>query len=177
MDFTITREKRTIFESIIESLIFSFFIYSIVAFFINKYPVFIEIVESGVSKQTYFRYNNSAFLIVIIVSIALPLILSFVCRYDLIMKLLRVLKITNKTSRKTTWNDAFLDGDTHVIINFSNGRRIYGWPKYYSEDPEKPLIYLHKPSWVEKDEFIDLDINGTLITEKQAIESIEFLKT
>lgn len=70
----------------------------------------------------------------------------------------------------------------HVIIDFENGRRIYGWPKYYSNTPENPYIFLHKPAWIEVDEeskenrFIDLDVEGILITPEQKIESIEFLR-
>jgi len=177
MDLTIVREKRNIFETIIEALIFSFFIYFLVSVIIRKFPVFIETIESDGSKFSYLRYDSIAFFAVIVVSLILPLIFSSAYNHDWSMKIIRKLKISQRTSRKSPWNDAFLDNNVHIIINFSNGRRIYGWPKYFSEDPEKPLIYLHNPSWIDNNSFIDLDINGILITDKQEIESIEFLKT
>jgi len=38
------------------------------------------------------------------------------------------------------WFDVFYDVKKHIIINFENGRRIYGWPVYYSNDPDKQYI-------------------------------------
>jgi hypothetical protein len=96
------------------------------------------------------------------------------------MKLARALRISKKTARSSVWFDVFSDKKTAIIINFENGRRIYGWPLYYSDNPEKPYIFLSKPAWIkkgkEKDEFIHLDIEGILITPEQKIESIEFLR-
>jgi len=94
----------------------------------------------------------------------------------LLMKLARNLRITMKTARASVWLDVFSDLDKHIIINFENGQRIYGWPMYHSSKPENPHIYLFNPAWIQEDEFVDLNIEGILITPKQKIDSIEFLK-
>jgi hypothetical protein len=178
MDLMITRDKRSPFEVIIESLIFSFFIYLIVSPFAGKYPVFIETVDNQGSKASYLKYDNAVFGWIVIISLILPLIASMVHNYDWVMKLFRKLKISQRTSRKSTWNDAFLSNDVHIVINFSDGRRIYGWPEYFSEDPGKPIIYLHNPLWIDaNNSFIESESNGILITDKMVIESIQFLKT
>ena len=56
-----------------------------------------------------------------------------------------------------------------------------GWPMYYSDDPDNPYVFLHRPAWVVEDpvggsKLIDLDDEGILITPEQKIESIEFMK-
>jgi hypothetical protein len=93
------------------------------------------------------------------------------------MKLARGLRISRKTARSSVWFDVFYDIRTHIIINFENGRRIYGWPMYYSNDPKNPYIFLFKPAWIQGNEFIHLDgLEGILITPEQKVESIEFLE-
>jgi hypothetical protein len=98
------------------------------------------------------------------------------------MKIARKLLITRRTARTSVWFDVFYDIKKHIIINFENGRRIFGWPMYYSNDPEKQYIFLHQPAWIVKDakkgeeKYVDLAIEGILITPEQRIESIEFLQ-
>ena len=58
---------------------------------------------------------------------------------------------------------------------------MYGWPNDYSDSQKNYFIYLTQPAWIiensktKKREYIDLDIDGILITSEQKIESIEFL--
>ena len=41
---------------------------------------------------------------------------------------------------------------------------------YYSNEPENPYIFLFKPAWINEDnEFVDLNIEGILITPEQKI--------
>ena len=83
---------------------------------------------------------------------------------------------SRRTARSSVWYDAFCDKRKPIIINFVNGRRIYGWPLYYSDTPESPYIFLFEPAWIENEKVIELDISGILITPEQKIESIEFLR-
>lgn len=38
-------------------------------------------------------------------------------------------------------------------------------------------IFLFKPAWIQGDKYIDLNVEGILITPEQKIESIEFLES
>ncbi len=91
------------------------------------------------------------------------------------MKFLRLIGVTRKTARDTVWLDVFTDKVKNVIINQKDGRRIYGWPEYYSNTPENGMIYLANPAWVDNGEYIDLDIDGIFLIAKDNIESIEFM--
>ena len=62
-------------------------------------------------------------------------------------------------------------------VRLSDGRRLFGWPLYYSNQPEEGLLYLYDPAWIDKDgKYIDLDAHGILLTRKDGIDSIVFTK-
>ena len=104
------------------------------------------------------------------------MVLSFVRTTDFHMKLARKLRITRRTSGPTVWVDVFDHLDKHIVIDFANGQRIYGWPMYYSDSPERPFIFLHRPYWIRNGKFVETELYGMLITPEQPIEAIEFLE-
>ena len=124
--------------------------------------------------------KGTSFLWLLLFSVGIASILGACIVNDWHMKFARLLRLTKKTARSSVWIDVFYDINRHVIINFKNGRRIFGWPKYFSDDPEKEYIFLHHPAWIVqedgKSKYIRLNIEGVLITPGQKIESIEFLK-
>ena len=80
-------------------------------------------------------------------------------------------------SHAYVWFDIFTDKKTYIIINFENGRRLYGWPEYYSDNPEDKSPFLCQAAWIDKEEkHIELDNKGILITPNEKIDTIEFLK-
>ncbi|MBA7514458.1 hypothetical protein ES705_06487 [subsurface metagenome] len=177
LDALIVRKAKKELGVIIEALIFSMFIYTIYSFISSESPVALD-----QSKQPIvYTYNSISFLWLSLLSIGFPVVLSFLVTNDLHMKVVRFLQISKRTARASVWFDIFSDMDTHIIINFENGRRIYGWPLYYSNEPHNPYIFLSEPAWIQEEnqeqKFIDLNIQGILITPEQKIESIEFLKS
>ena len=174
LDALVVRMEKKELGKIIEALIFSMIIYTIYSSISGsgKSPISLSKIE----ESTTLVYDSKSFLWLALLSLFIPLLLSFFITNDLHMKLARKLRITRKTARASVWFDVFSDLDKHIIINFENGRRIYGWPMYHSTKPENPYIFLFNPAWIQEDEFVDLNIEGILITPEQKIESIEFLK-
>jgi len=173
----IVREDDRELGKVTEALIFSLIIYTIHAAISLGNPISIQ--HSGESLS--FSYNSFSLFVLLGLSIVLPLVFGFCVTTDCHMRLARRFSLTRKTARNSVWHDIFCDKKTHVIINFADGRRLYGWPEYYSNDPKHQYIYLCRPAWIlfnektEKSSYVDLDINGILITPEQKIESIEFL--
>ncbi len=61
------------------------------------------------------------------------------------------------------------------MVTFADGRRLFGWPEYYSNDTDEGLLYVSDPAWVgDDDEYTDLGVHGILLTNKDSIESIVF---
>lgn len=168
----VVRKAKTELGRIIEALILSMLIYTIYSLISGVSPVTLNQIE----KSIVYSYDSKSFLWLGVLSLGIPAILSLLITNDLHMKLARFLWISRRTARSSVWFDVFYDIRKHIIINLEDGRRIYGWPLYYSNDPESPYIFLSKPSWVQEERFIDLDIEGILITPEEKIESIEFLK-
>ena len=171
LDALVVRMEKKELGKIIEALIFSMIIYTIYSSISGKSPISLSKIEGS----TTLVYDSKSFLWLALLGLFIPLLLSFFITNDLHMKLARKLRITRKTARTSVWFDVFSDLNKYIIINFENGRRIYGWPMYYSSKPENPYIFLFKPAWIQEDEFVDLNIEGILITPEQKIESIEFL--
>ena len=175
----IDREEKKELGQIVEALIFSMFIYTVYSFRYSKSPV---ILDQNKGTITY-SYDNASLLFLALLSVVIPAVLGFLVTNDYHMKLARKLGVSEQTARRSVWLDVFLDVKGHIIINFEDGRRIYGWPHYYSDNPDKPYIFLLKPAWIEEDEenqedkYIDLDgVEGILVTPEERIESIYFLK-
>ena len=173
----IVRMPKKELQKIVEALIFSLIIYTIHSLISNVKPISMNFETVPPS----FSYNSSSLLLLLFIAIVIPLVMGFMVTNDWHMKVARSLRITRKTARSSVWFDVFCDKKKHIIVNFENGRRLYGWPEYYSNTPENPCIFLSKPSWIMSDEetgenrYIDLDIEGILITPEQKIDSIEFL--
>lgn len=172
LDALVVRKEKKELGKIIEALIFSMLIYTIYSAVSGRSPIALNQIEKSIT----YSYDSKSFLWLGLFSIGIPVVLSFLITNDLHMKAARTLLISKRTARSSTWFDVFYDRKRDIIINFENGRRIYGWPEYYSEDPEKPYIFLHKPAWIKEEEFVDLNVEGILITPEQKIECIEFLK-
>jgi hypothetical protein len=177
LNIIVVRKEKNDFSKVVEALIFSLVIYTIYALVFKETPV---LFRDKLDKAIIFNWKSLAFLSIF--SVLFPMVVGANITNDMLMKVARFLRITKNTSRSSVWLDVFYDMKRHVIINFENGRRIYGWPMYYSREPDKPYVFLYKPAWVVEDEetkeqkFIELDLEGMLITPEQKIESIEFLK-
>ena len=89
---------------------------------------------------------------------------------------MRLLRITSKTSRLSVWNDVFDTKPHRVIVDFQDGRQVFGWVEYFSDYCYKPLIYLAQPQWIKKGKYIKTGLDGILITPDQKISFVEFLK-
>ena len=109
------------------------------------------------------------------ISFLVSVAISVSVKYDLHMKLLRKFKVTDRTSRANLWFDVFTDIKSYVIINFEDGRRLFGWPEYFSDDPNDKSLFLCQASWIDGEgKLIDLDNRGILITPNEKIDTIEF---
>jgi hypothetical protein len=169
----IRKEEKRELDSVVEALIFSMAIYTLFALTNQPNPIALNEQDGKFSVD----YNSIAFLVLTTFSLILPFVLAFVANNDFIMSIARKLKITKKTSRISVWHDAFYLKTPRVIINFVDGRRLFGWAEHYSDDPDKPFLYISQPQWINNNnKYIDLGLEGMLITPEQKINFIEFLK-
>ena len=164
---------------VLDALLFSFVIYLLVSAFVPWEPL-AQVRLSGGALTYLFSDNVTVILLSLGTLVCVPIIIGFIYFNDYIHTVLRKLKITTKTSRANTWNDAFLTQDRYVIITLKDGRRIRGYPTMFSTDPAEGFIYLYNPAWVNDDkkndgdrDYIESNCHGFLLN-REYIDLIEF---
>jgi hypothetical protein len=89
------------------------------------------------------------------------------------------LRITERTARRSIWNDIFqceASRDQIVQVELEGGRSILGVLKYYSDAAEDNSLYITQASWVDaKGETIPIPGAGILLTKNANIQSISLL--
>ncbi len=176
-----TRAKQTDLEKIIEALLFSFLIY--VSYGLirhNGMPVGIIHTASGDTFQ--FHRINLVWLTGLSFFFALLMIL-YVNKDG--ASFFRWVRLTERTSRNSIWNDTFQDvqqvvdpqAGSIVEVELGDGRRIMGAVKFYSDTAEECSVFLQSAAWISEDEQAEIPIRGPgiLLTSNAKIISVSFL--
>lgn len=162
-------------ERIIESLTFTFLIYVFVSLTYKWEPLAQTIkVDNEITYK--LSSNNSLIILTLIYMIIIPALWGAIVHYDIHMKLFRRIKLTDRTSRDTAWDDVFIDEKKrYLTIHLKDERRISGWPTYYSNNKEEGFIYLTKVAWItDENIYTETESHGILIS-KENIDLIEFM--
>lgn len=171
----VVRADKDNLSKIIEALVFSFLIYAVLSIAGQKSPVLLQALKTNETTTYSISYNAHVIIPITLMAVMFPLLLGFLTTTDIHMRLFRKLKLTNKTARDTIWLDVFTEQQRYVTVNLSDGRRIFGWPMYYSNNPEEGCLYLYNPAWIDDaGKYVNLEIHGMFLVKKDNIESIEF---
>ncbi len=85
-------------------------------------------------------------------------------------------RFVSRSSRSSVWSDAFHDRGGVLQVELGDGRRVIGWLRYYSDEPQDSSLFLEKANWVGEDSsLIPIDGPGILITKDLGINWVEFL--
>ena len=181
MESLIIRKERNQFNIIIEALVFSVIIYVTYSMIVNKNQI--------VFKNIFQSLEYKDFFILFGLSVLYGLLFGFLVFKDWFLKPLRYFGITKKTTGNTVW-DYILSGhgekDDCVIVDFSDGRKLFGHILNYSDYSDNQYLFLQRPIWIiEKNNrktkllpihYKDKGIEGILITPEMKIDSIQFFK-
>lgn len=182
VQFLAVRRKQSEFDKVIEALIFSLFLYLLtLPFFSFTLPIGWRPLDSQHPDiyQVVIIGKHLAWLT--IASIVLAILYSANINRDWAMSALRWMRVTERTGRKTIWNDAFQEIGGMVQVGISGERKILGWLRYYSDEAKDGSLFLESASWVRKD--VDgveseepIDGPGILLTKESGIEYVMFLE-
>jgi hypothetical protein len=64
---------------------------------------------------------------------------------------------------------------TYVVIEFKDGRRLYGWPSVWPSNFEKGHLYITDPSWIHVGGPVPLPHNDGVLVQVTEIAHVEFL--
>jgi hypothetical protein len=145
--YTLTAHPKTSeFERIVQALIFTVFLKILVT------PVPWVLRRIGSRWLSFGPWTADAELAWMTV-FALPLGLLFVwiSNGDVCHRFARKFGLTSRTSYPTEWYAAFAREQRWVILHLSEGRRLYGWPEEWPDQPDKGHFVIDQPEWVMED--------------------------
>ena len=151
----------------IEALIFSFFNYVIyVVLFGASLPI----------EWQPFEVHRWRVLFLAVMACCLGLIWGIVRSKDLVLRPLRAWGLTERTSRQSVWNDAFLSLEGTAQVGLKDGRNLIGGISRYSDADGERSLFLEDAYWVSEDgPLIPIPGRGILLTDKAEIEYVMFL--
>lgn len=176
-----TRAKQTDLEKIIEALLFSFLIY--VSYSLIRHsalPVIITQTPNGDAFQ--FHRINLIWLAGLSLFFAFLMVL-YVNKDG--ARFFRWIRLTERTSRSSIWNDTFQDvqqqvnpeAGSIVEVEIGDGRRVMGVVKFYSDTADECSVFLQSAAWIDEDATTEIPVNGPgiLLTGNAKITSVSFL--
>lgn len=93
-------------------------------------------------------------------------------------------RITTKTSLVSEWHSAFSLRDCYIILHFGDklgGRKLFGWPQEWPDDPKSGHFAITEPEWLVEDEGIytrvPLTSDEMLLVPSEHVLMIEFVKS
>ena len=166
-------------QRLIEAILFTIVITVTVAA-LSDAPLFARAITLadgtlGVAPGTW-----GAFALTTALAVLLPLPVAAVLSRDGHMKLARRLGVTLQTSRQSIWEEVFIEeGERFIVAHLTDGRRLQGFPMYWSPDPADGFVFLDRPAWIvwneaeARDEIVETGQYGTLL-HRSDTQFIEF---
>lgn len=184
--------KPSSFERIVQALIFTVLVQALLIVFR------ISTLAVGDKYYSFGVWNNEVeFVWSIIIAITSGLCITWCINNDFplflfrsdgeercsnsfkwLNKILRKIKLTDKTLHPTEWYTAFnSDPPRYIVLHLVGERRLYGWPRQYPDDPKNGHFLIEEAAWL-----LDDGSSAPLYSVKQVlisaseVERIEFLK-
>ena len=159
---------------IAEALILSLLIYVIYYSIYQESPIYFDTHKMSIKSTSWW-----AFILLFACSFLLPIAIGYLHNFDLYMRLLRRIKVTNETGAFDVWGDVFSKKYRSIIVNLEDGNRLQGWAEYASSTYQERFIYVCEPRWiVEHDDTLIFEpiseIDGILLLPETKIKYIEY---
>ena len=173
-----TTKEKTGVDKIVEAIAFSLVDYGV--YLLISSSLGLSLIEVQIQKEVmqFTGLNIQNIILILAIAILIGILVATLLERGWLYKILGKLKITYLTGRITVWNDVFSSyRKIWVLVHLKDGRKIIGWPRYYSEDPIRRELFLTNAAWMADDgQFTDVEGEGILITEGCGIDLIEILK-
>lgn len=171
--YSLTAFKRPdTFGQIVQALIFTFVIQSLVA---GLGALLLLTGERFFSVGLWDKKSEALWSAVI--AVVLGFLSCHVASNDKLHSLLRRLEITRQNSFPCEWYGVFSSRRGFVILNLIDGKRLFGWPTAWPSEPEKGQFVLEFPSWIDSEGKLLPSRAGVVVIDVSKVQLVEFAKT
>ena len=166
-----TYTKPVQFERIVQALIYSFIVNTLVS-------ILRQILLFAGKFMPLGAWDHSVELIASAsVAIALVILLSFFMTNDAFFSLARRLRLTSRKPYPSEWYGAFATKPRYVVLHLEGSRRISGYPIEWPTEPTAGHFRLIDAAWLKDDNSeTPLETNDSILIAAKQVEMVEFLK-
>jgi hypothetical protein len=172
------RATQTDFDKVIETCLYSCLIYASFVLLAHGALPFDVIPPKPPATDTILSWHPNRLLGMVVLTVVWSLAGAIYINRDGNW-LFRKMNITERTTRRSIWNDIFqreAASDQIVQVELADGRSILGVLKYYSDSAEDSSLYISQAAWVGEDgKAISIPGPGILLTKSANIQSISLL--
>jgi hypothetical protein len=162
--------KASPFERVVQALIFTVIVQALVAIISWAFCSIGRLVSLGVWSQ------NCALAWSVILAFAVGLLVAWLANKDYLHAMLRKWGITSRTSFPSEWFSAFTWEHRWVVLHLSGGRRLYGWPDEWPDQPNIGHFVINQPEWLLDDgQTAPLYGVDKIVAAAPDVEMVEFL--
>lgn len=157
------RPQQTEPDKVVEALLFSFLVY---VAFVSTFP------------GTSLRDIGSFHLLVLTgYSTGLGIVVAAALTNDWFNRFFRALRVTQRTSNASIWNDTFRHFGGYVLVELADTRLVFGWVRWFSDREEQASLFLEEAAWVNREDGSRIQIVGTgiLLTRDSGIRNVMFV--
>jgi Family of unknown function (DUF6338) len=172
------RGPQTDFDKVIESCLYSVLIYACFVFFTHGFLPFDIIAAQAPATEATILWHRKALLGLGGITVVIALLAAVYVNYDG-NRIFRKFKITERTARRSIWNDIFqgeASNNQLVQVELEGNRSLMGVLTYYSDVAEDCSLFVEQARWIAADGTIEVVPGlGVLLTKSSNIKSISFL--
>ena len=175
--------KPSPFERVIQALVFTILIHATVELIRLCGVSILWVVEltnvDRIINLTTMMFDASDVipdvLTLVVFSVLLGLLAVFVSNNDTFHRILRRYEFTVEDSYPAEWYSAFAQSKTYVVLHLVGQRRIYGWPKEWSGNPDRGHLLISECEWLDGNQRIPMVGVDTMLISVSDVEMVEFV--
>ncbi len=168
--------KRTEFDAVVVALVFTTIVRVLVSGLRDV------LVQAGRFAQIGPWTANVQTLWSFVIAAVLGIVFAYLMNNDSIHAVLRKMRVTNQTSYPSEWYGTFSENKNYIVLHFTDGRRLYGWPREWPTNPASGHFVIAEPEWLilvpEKNEYerriADEDLY--VVVDAKLVEIVEFVR-
>ena len=168
------RKSKDVFERIVEALIFTML--NLASFLVIR--ALLELVpNTKFDHEEFLTAGNVSLMAVCALGIGVAFAAEI--NHEWLLGILNNrFHLTRKTAKPSTWNETWTHAQKFVVVHLDDGRRIYGWPTFYSDSPEERALFLEDASWLDDNNHLINDAApiSVFLDKHSGIKLVEFVE-